>query len=276
MHKQTINQHPYRRHFSEISWSVFFIVSAVVFMMTAGIGYASGNFTLLLIPAVFMLIWVISRFKSMQKMARLDAFQIPSYILSDFSRQYPGYGVAQIQQIEEGFKDYLALHLIKKQAYAMPSKSVDALWHLLLEKYAGFYAEMCQQLLGFQLYHYPHAEEVSAGEHRAHRLQLLHSWQVSCRLHGVKGLHPEQIPRLFQVDQNIAWSAGFIFQMTLIYALYDQFSIRDSGSNSSSCSSSTSGTSSHSDSRDCSESSSSSDSSSSCSSCSSCGGGGGD
>ena len=286
------NPHTLSRYAYTLSWARFFKIAV------------SSGFVVLLLtyffqPLLFLFwdwflvftIWAILRYRKIKTMNSLEAFKIPDEIWTEFRKQNPQIRIIDQNPIEEAFKDYLALHLIKRQAYAMPSHSVDALWHLLLEKFPEFYQRMCQKLLGFELIHRAHVKKPSKAQKQGQQWQLLNTWQASCRLHHLDPKSPQTFPRLFQIDKTTQWNNGLVFNMLMIMALYDQFDKQDSN-NTSSCSSSTSsgsandGFSSDTNSNNCgdvhsssghgSDSDSGSDSSSSCSSCSSCGGGGGD
>lgn len=258
----------WKRHATHVSWWVMLRVMLIGYMISLGITYFFHSVLGLILWSILGLYWVVIRKRKIQKMKRIDQFKFPNEIWTAFRKRYPDYRVADFSNIEEGFKDYLAIHLVQKKAYAMPSHAVDALWHLLIEEFSDFYHQMCMQLLGFHLQHIPHAENPSDEEQKHHQQQLLNSWKACCHLYGLDGKNPSHFPRLFQMDQIAHWGNGLVFSMLMIYALYDQFELSNSNSSSStstnsSCSSSDSNNESRHD----------SDSSSNCSSsCSSCGG----
>ena len=147
-------------------------------------------------------------------------------------QQYPELSLKQRRLIELGFKDYLALHVMQKQAYAMPSHAVDALWHVMLQ-YPIQYQQLCEQTIGRTLNHSPY-DGTTRPEEQAK--QLFEAWKYSCMLHGYNPRNTMQLPRLFVVDQVLGWEHGQSFelaQMTKDFAKYMQ-----SQSSSSSCGSS--------------------------------------
>ena len=225
---------------------------------------------------IAFLIWGIWRFKRMKKIQKLDQFNLPDNIWIAFRQKYPQFHVINQPFVEESFKDYLALHIIKNQSYAMPSHAVDALWHLLLEQFPEFYMQMCQNILGFELLHKPHQTAPNRMQKNIQNQQLLNTWVVSCSLYRLDQQQPKDIPRLFLADQVSAWERGITFNMVVITTLFQH--IHSQGrSTISSCSSATSSFSDISNTASSSTTDSDqshqsdSDSSSPCSSCSSCG-----
>jgi len=217
-------------------------------------------------------------------MKNLARFKIPDYIWAAFKQRHPNISMSSYSLIEEGFKDYLALHIWRRGAYAMPSHSVDALWHLLIEEFGGFYFLMCQKILGYTLTHKPHDREPTEKQKESQKKQLVNTWQGACNIHGLNPQLTRILPRLFQVDSHIRWEQGLIFSLPFMTAMYAEMmnsasDISYSPTTTSSCSSTSTACSSSA----CSDPSSSSDeqsqssndgsSSDSSSSCSSCGGG---
>ncbi len=212
-------------------------------------------------------------------MQELENFKFPNRIWLAFKQRHPNIRQSSYPLIEEGFKDYLAIHLWRRGAYAMPSHSVDALWHILIEEFDDFYQSMSQRFLGYELIHKPHDLQVTESQRAAQRQQLFNTWHGACALHGLNPQNTQVLARIFQVDAHVRWERGLIFSLPFMMTMYSQMMSSTSdfpqASATSSCSSSScSGSSSSSDSSH--SHSTSSDSSSSCSSCSSCGGGGGD
>ena len=111
-----------------------------------------------LIPFIWTIIVVdnalIARTRR-KKLQKIDELKIDAIFWNQFRNQYPELGLEQRRLIELGFKDYLALHVMQKQAYAMPSHAVDALWHVMLQ-YPIQYQQLCEQTIGRTLNHSPY------------------------------------------------------------------------------------------------------------------------
>lgn len=166
------------------------------------------------------------------KLERIEQLKIDPMFWNKLKQQYPELSLKQCRLIELGFKDYLALHVMQKQAYAMPSHAVDALWHVMLQ-YPIQYQQLCEQTIGRTLNHSPY-DGTTRPEEQAK--QLFEAWKYSCMLHGYNPSNTMQLPRLFVVDQVLGWEHGQSFelaQMTKDFAKYMQ-----SQSSSSSCGSS--------------------------------------
>lgn len=166
------------------------------------------------------------------KLERIEQLKIDPMFWNKLKQQYPELSLKQRRLIELGFKDYLALHVMQKQAYAMPSHAVDALWHVMLQ-YPIQYQQLCEQTIGRTLNHSPY-DGTTRPEEQAK--QLFEAWKYSCMLHEYNPRNTMQLPRLFAVDQVLGWGHGQSFelaQMTKDFAKYMQ-----SQSSSSSCGSS--------------------------------------
>ena len=166
------------------------------------------------------------------KLERIEQLKIDPMFWNKLKQQYPELSLKQRRLIELGFKDYLALHVMQKQAYAMPSHAVDALWHVMLQ-YPIQYQQLCEQTIGRTLNHSPYDGTTRPEEQVK---QLFEAWKYSCMLHGYNPRNTMQLPRLFVVDQVLGWEHGQSFelaQMTKDFAKYMQ-----SQSSSSSCGSS--------------------------------------
>ena len=166
------------------------------------------------------------------KLERIEQLKIDPMFWNKLKQQYPELSLKQRRLIELGFKDYLALHVMQKQAYAMPSHAVDALWHVMLQ-YPIQYQQLCEQTIGQTLNHSPYDGTTRPEEQVK---QLFEAWKYSCMLHGYNPRNTMQLPRLFVVDQVLGWEHGQSFelaQMTKDFAKYMQ-----SQSSSSSCGSS--------------------------------------
>lgn len=265
------------RYACRMSWLSFFktvLLSAVLILSMA---YFFDLYALLVYWVSIFLIWAWIRFRKIQKIKKLENLALPQNIWKVFYSRHPNLKLVEQEIILDGFKDYLALHILKRKDYAMPSHAVDALWHVLLECYPEDYRAICQEFLGFELKHQPHPKQSNPTQKLKQQRQLLNTWEASCQLQHLQYKYTDIFPRLFQVDQKTHWDNGAVFSMIMILSLYDQMNKNDSdttSSNTTSCSSNTSSSSDSNDTRDHSHSSNSD--TSSCSSCSSCGSGGGD
>ena len=110
-----------------------------------------------ILPSIWMLLvfnhLLIIRSRR-QKLQKIQEIKLDPVFMRSLQQHYPHISLKQRRLIEAGFKDYLALHAIQQQAYAMPSNAVDALWHEMLE-YPDQYRKLCNQTIGRVLNHHP-------------------------------------------------------------------------------------------------------------------------
>ncbi|VXA56239.1 conserved hypothetical protein [Acinetobacter proteolyticus] len=229
-------------------------IALPIFVLILMYGWQQQFFTAwVILPFVWTMIVLnlalLAHSKS-KKLQKIEQFKFDPIFWNKFRFYYPELGLKQRQLIEVGFKDYLALHVMQKQAYAMPSHAVDSLWHVMLE-FPKQYQDLCERLIGRQLHHSPYEASTTSTQQTQ---QLFATWRNSCGLHAYQPRNTTLLPRLFAIDQALNWQDGQYFNLELMTKDYAQYLQAQSSSSSSSCSSS----------------------SNSCSSCSSCGGGGGD
>ena len=168
------------------------------------------------------------------KLEKIERLKIDPIIWDQIRQQYPELGLKQRKLIEQGFKDYLALHAMQKQGYAMPSHAVDLLWHTLLE-HPQYYKQLCKETLGRALKHQPYDHTIAL---EVQRQQLFESWRYSCMLHEFNPRNSTQMPRLFAVDQALNWVDGQYFNLQDLTRDYGKYLQNQS---SSSCGSSCGG-----------------------------------
>lgn len=189
-----------------------------------------------LIPLVISVVvsnnYLIARQRD-KKLQRIDETKIPAICLQRFKQQYPQLGLKQQRLIEQGFKDYLGLHALNKQGYAMPSVAVDMLWHVMLE-FPEQYKQFCQQTIGRYLTHHPYSD-ADAPSPEKQRQQLIGSWRASCQLQGLNPRNTSVLPRLFAIDLALAWPDGQQHDLNSLRNLYASSLADSSSSSSSSC-----------------------------------------
>lgn len=171
-----------------------------------------------------------------KKIQKINDLRIDAIFWQPLQQQYPHISLKQRRLIEQGFKDYLALHVMQKRAFAMPSHAVDALWHAMLT-FPDRYEKLCKDAIGRTLTHRPHSPNPSASEAAEQQKQLLEAWRYSCMLHQLNPRNTGSLPRLFAIDAALLWSGG---QMHDLQQMCSQFarSLSDQSSSSSSCGSS--------------------------------------
>lgn len=234
-------------------WKKFFQLFSIPIIITALFAYAFQWYFPIYIVLILLIWQSFRRIKAQQQLTRLEHSIFPVSIWQHVQQQHGTISSSQQQWIEAGFKDFLALQILKRGYYIMPSKAVDEFWHLYLEHEPTHYQKMCQHILGFELKHVPHATELTAYQRVELKRKTLQTWHCSCELQRIATIYGLQRPRLFQIDQMVQWVGGFYISTEMIRQFQQAESQGADGSGG--------GDSSNSDSSDCD------------SSCSSCGGG---
>lgn len=215
-HPNRVQFQKYPRYAHVITWFTVFKWLAILICIHL-ILYGLFNFYASIIVFLYgFAIWIYLRIKKQTRIDRLQNLVIPNVVWDAFSAVYPQYNARQRQMLTEGFKDYLAIHILQRRNYAMPSHAVDALWHLLLEHYPVFYQQCCLEYLGFELFHCAHVSTPSPQQKQAYKRQLMATWQKSCHLQGLAVQPGRTFPRLFQIDQQLMWQGGLMWSVEMI------------------------------------------------------------
>ena len=121
---------------------------------------------------------------------QLNRYKIPQNVEDAFKAHYPRLTQKQYKLVVAGFKDFIALYLLDKKRYYLPSHVV----HHFIKIYARHgvaYQTMWQQFLS-DVPRYYVSEQKSA---------LASTFKMACYLNKVKP--SRQLPRLFTVDQQL-------------------------------------------------------------------------
>lgn len=172
-------------------------------------------------------------------LARIDAIRLDPLFWQRFGQLYPDVGLRERRLIEQGFKDYIGLHGMNRNPYAMPSHAVDALWHVMLE-FPVQYQHLCRQAIGRVLNHRPY-DSNSQDNQNDQLQQLCEAWRYSCTLNGLNPRTTTVLPRLFAIDSVLNWPDGQVYMVENMQEQYRQYLKNQSDSSSnggcSSCSS---------------------------------------
>lgn len=125
----------------------------------------------------------------------------------------------QKADIEMGLRDFFVIHaLAPKKPLAMPSQMVDKLWHaFILDTHR--YQRYCKKAFGKVFHHVPDYQFSDRG-----RNVEMFTWQMACRIQGIRPANPLTVPRLFAVDKLLAGTVvgSFLWdsyqtQMAMLY-----------------------------------------------------------
>lgn len=178
--------------------AVLLILSLLILMLLMAMAPSLAGIAFLVMGILLVRRWKRHR-DCIQALEKIKQWHVPRYYRDQLLVLFPNSTFEQRQWIMEGFKDYLALHVLQKSHLAMPSVAVDQLWHVMLAQ-PKEYENICQHILGRTLSHYAYTEAQHFSE-QDRRNAMMQTWRLSCDLHQ---LHPENtaiLSRLFAVDE---------------------------------------------------------------------------
>lgn len=121
---------------------------------------------------------------------------------------YPTLDDRQLELIMNGLRDYFRVCVLARQEFvSMPSQAVDEAWHALILD-TRRYEQYCQKVFGRFLHHMP-AETMSSPT-RA-QVGIRRCWKFACQLERISASRPQQLPRLFAIDQLLGIAGGFSY-----------------------------------------------------------------
>ena len=237
--------HLFPRYPFRYPWKKFFQLFSLAIVITWLFAYGFQWYFPIFLVLMILLWQMYRRIKAKKQLQCLEQVAFPAVIWHYFQQQYGQISQEQQQWIEAGFKDFIALQILKRGYYIMPSKAVDEFWHIYLAEDGYHYKKMCQKVLGFELLHVPHAHDLTDYEQIELKRKTVQTWSFACDLQRISASQGIQRPRLFQMDQMLQWVGGFYistemirqFQQSLASQSSDSSSDGGDSSSDSSCSS---------------------------------------
>lgn len=177
---------------------VLFILTLLILMLLMTIVPSLAGIAFLIMGILLIRRWKRHR-DCVEAFEKLKHWHVPRYYRDQLFVLFPHSSFEQRQWIMEGFKDYLALHVLQKSHLAMPSFAVDQFWHIMLKK-PQEYENICQYILGRTLNHssYTETQHFSAQQKQNAMMQ---TWRLSCNLHQLNPENTNILSRLFAVDE---------------------------------------------------------------------------
>ena len=197
-------------------WKKFFQLFSIPIIITALFAYGFQWYFPIYIVLILLIWHSFRRIKAQRQLTRLEHSIFPASIWQHFQQQHGKISSHQQQWIEAGFKDFLALQILKRGYYIMPSKAVDEFWHLYLAYEPSHYKMLCHHVVGFEVQHVPHATELSAYQRLELKRKTVQTWHFSCDLQQIPSTHGLERPRLFQIDSMVQWVGGFYITTEMI------------------------------------------------------------
>ena len=193
------------RHSARLATAV--MLAGVLGLLGAWSGHAwlRGHFFAVL--ALPMALLVLLRLWTVWQRERvIREAPLPQWLKRKLREHYPGLSGKDAELVERGLRQFfLACHRSRRRVVAMPSRSVDTLWHEFILSTAA-YQRWCQLALGHYLHHKP-AEAL--GQKADRNDALRRAWYWACRDEAINPKAPTRLPLLFALDAKLGIAGGF-------------------------------------------------------------------
>lgn len=164
---------------------------------------------LLVVMGVAVAIWIgIGRTRTLRRLRHIDQLPLGPAPRTRLRQCYPTLDEQQLQRVVDGLRDYFRICVLARHEFvAMPSQAVDEAWHALILD-TRRYQLYCQKVFGRFLHHLP-AESMRSATQAS--IGIRRCWQFACRLERISASRPQQLPRLFAIDQALGIAGGFSY-----------------------------------------------------------------
>ncbi len=168
--------------------------------------------TLLGIMCVVLLIALQPHLNRRKRKQFIDAYRFQPQHYAELRRQYTHLTDTHAELLAAGLKTFFQAHLsAPKHLFAMPSRAVDALWHVFILDTKTYHA-FCQRAFGRYFHHAP---TLSEGEKTA---ALERMWRFACGASKQSPVMPKHLPQLFVLDTVLDIPNGFKYRIEpLVY-----------------------------------------------------------
>jgi hypothetical protein len=140
----------------------------------------------------------------------IDGFVFPETLKRRLLEKYPHLNVAQVELVLDGLRDYFHIcNSAGKKMVAMPSQSVDVVWHEFI-LFTLQYQNFCKKACGRFLHHVP-AEAMKKPTAAQQGIKL--AWKIACKREGIEPKAPNKLPRIFALDALLAIPDGFKYAL---------------------------------------------------------------
>lgn len=166
------------------------------------------------------------RMKNAEYKKRIQSFTYEETLRIEVKKKYPILSSEQVDLLILGYKDFLHISLMSPIFTKMPSKALDDLWTVLIEKtdFRSF-----EYTLGFHLTRRSNAKveyEHEGYQQMDDKRQFMErniTWKIACQLEGLNPLNTNRLPRIYLIDQVLAWEFSYQHDLESLkeeYALY--------------------------------------------------------
>ncbi|GDY14979.1 hypothetical protein LBMAG53_38570 [Planctomycetota bacterium] len=141
-----------------------------------------------------------------RRLAAIDRLQFGYATESPLAERYPTLSAAQRREILEGLRDWLRCCAVARRAQLpMPSKAVAVAWGLFTAS-APDVGRLRQEAFADEPSLTPTLAGASDPAQDREGTRLV--WRTACKLANIDSAKPSRLPRLFALDQAVAWKDG--------------------------------------------------------------------
>jgi hypothetical protein len=195
------------RNVHHVKWLLVLIGVAIAAGAFAGWWRLRSNLIGLLVAPVAIGL-VLSFWAGWQRERLIRESPLPQFLKRKLRETYPHLSGKDADLVERGLRQFfMACSRSERQFVAMPSKSVDAMWHEFI-LHTQAYEHWCQLTLGHFLHHTP-AEALGKKADRNDGLRR--AWYWSCREEAINPRRPTRLPLLFALDGKLGIEGGFTY-----------------------------------------------------------------
>lgn len=213
--------HQYDEHYLNKQVKVAYIIPLILFLVGSVLLAKTIIFGGILVFGTLLYL-ILTIIPARRKQARIEYIlhtPLPRALWR--SQDLAGLHLTAPQQtlLEDALKDFFILHVLApNKPLAMPSQQVDKLWHAFILD-TRRYQDYCQKAFGKVFHHVPDYQFSDRG-----RNIEMFTWQLACRIQGIRPANPLTLPRLFAADKLLAGAVlgSFLWdsyqtQMALMY-----------------------------------------------------------
>lgn len=166
------------------------------------------------------------RMKNAEYKQRIQTFSYEETLRIKVRKKYPTLSSEQVDLLILGFKDFLNISLMSPIFTKMPSKALDDIWSVLIEKtnFRSF-----EYTLGFHLtrrsnskIEYEH-EGYQQMDDKRKFMERNATWKMACQLSGLNPLNTDQLPRIYLIDQVLEWEFSYQHDLEILKQEYELY-----------------------------------------------------
>ena len=161
-----------------------------------------------LIIAVAYAIWQSNRRLVLERERVIRSFVFPPGVIEQFRSAHPFVDVKGLQLVARALRQFFLVHSrAGSQLVSMPSKAVDALWHVFILDTKA-YSLFCRQAFGAYLHHIP--EQVNSTSEELESASWV-TWRLACLEENINPSKASRLPLLYAIDSKLGFPGAVVY-----------------------------------------------------------------